>query len=507
MRKEKTALQSIGWRMGLWLPALLFLSNPNFHAIDLLPDAIGYLLLLAALRRVSALDESFAAVTRAMRRMAWLSLARVAGLVWAIGVADASEKPTLLLLVSFALGVLELMTILPACTQLFKGLSYLATRLDGKIVFEGARARRVARLTAKLEREEASGCLSEARRQKQYRRIRRVARHQSEDITDRVCFSCQLFAVVKTALCVLPELAALSSASYEAGTIRVNWYNHINLFRVFAMFIGIVVGTVWLVRMITYCTRIAKDTPLWERLLEKCVEDERAHPERVPARHMRHAIGWLTVACVFHANLYFDSINVLPGLLMSMALLAMLWTLRRYLPRALCWVGTTVFSLNTAISVYSYLAVWKFYAENDIFRVETHFQVREAYMSLVVTPAVLETITTVLSVAVVCVILRTMIVRYTGSHGVGSYRYTVEELLQIRRRQLGNLLILPLVLAVASFVCHVLYYRLLPTHEMFWIVDIIVAAALVIFTNLRLRDVRDDLDMTRMLGSANAQQS
>ena len=110
MRKEKTALQSIGWRMGLWLPALLFLSNPNFHAIDLLPDAIGYLLLLAALRRVSALDESFAAVTRAMRRMAWLSRARVAGLVWAIGVADASEKPTLLLLVSFALGVLELMT-------------------------------------------------------------------------------------------------------------------------------------------------------------------------------------------------------------------------------------------------------------------------------------------------------------------------------------------------------------------------------------------------------------
>ena len=157
--------------------------------------------------------------------------------------------------------------------------------------------------------------------------------------------------------------------------------------------------------------------------------------------------------------------------------------------------------------MYSYLAVWKFYAENDIFRVETHFQVREAYMSLVVTPAVLETITTVLSVAVVCVILRTMIVRYTGSHGVGSYRYTVEELLQIRRRQLGNLLILPLVLAVASFVCHVLYYRLLPTHEMFWIVDIIVAAALVIFTNLRLRDVRDDLDMTRMLGSANVQQS
>ena len=41
---------------------------------------------------------------------------------------------------------------------------------------------------------------------------------------------------------------------------------------------------------------------------------------------------------------------------------------------------------------------------------------------------------------------------------------------------------------------------------MFWIVDIIVAAALVVFTNLRLRDVRDDLDMTLMLGKADTQQ-
>jgi len=318
-----------------------------------------------------------------------------------------------------------------------------------------------------------------------------------------VCFSCQLFAVVKTALCVLPELTALSGASYEAGTIRVNWYNFINLFRVFAIFFGMIAGAIWLVRMIDYCRRIAGDTPLWERLLEKCDEDERAHPERVPARRMRWAIGFITVAGVFHANLYFDGINVLPGFLMSLALLAMLWTLWRYLPRLLCWVGTAVFSLNTAISVYSYFSVVKFYAEHDIFRVSTNFQVREAYTRLVVTPAVFETITTVLSVAVVCAVVWVLIHRYTGSHGVGSYRYTVEELLRIRRRQLGRLLILPLVLCVASFGCHVAYYYLLPTHEMFWIVDIVVAAALVVFTNLRLRDVRDDLDMMRMVEVGN----
>jgi hypothetical protein len=503
MRKEKTALQKINWRAGLWVTALIFLSNPNFHALDLLPDAIGYLLLIAALRRVSALDESFSEVTRAFRRMAWLSVARGVGLVWALALVGASEKPVLLLVISFALGVLELMTILPACTQLFKGLSYLATRLDGKIVFEGARARRIARLTYKLRRAEEMGNCDAARRQKLDRRIRRLARHQREDITDRVCFSCQLFAVVKTALCVLPELSSLSNASYEAGAIRVNWYNYINLFRVFAMFIGMIVGAVWLARMIDYCRRIAKDTPLWERLLHKCEEDELAHPERVPARHMRWAIGWLTAACVFHANLYFEDVNVLPSFLAPAALVAFLLTLWRYLPRKLCYIGLPVFGLHTAMSVYTYFSIAKFHADNEIFKVALQFQVREQYNRLVTTPAVWEAAFTLLSVAVVAVVLWVVIRRYTGSHGVGSYRYTVEELLRIRRVQLGRILIVPLILAVASIGCHVAYYCLLPEHPMFWIIDILASAALTVFTNLRLRDVCDDLDMMRMVDAKN----
>lgn len=499
MRKEKTALQKINWRAGLWVTALIFLSNPNFHALDLLPDAIGYLLLITALRRVSALDESFAEVTRAFRRMAWLSVARGVSLIWALTLVSASEKPMLLLVISLALGVLELMTILPACSQLFKGLSYMATRLDGKIVFEGARARRMAHLTAKLRYAEEMGTWDAGRRQKLDRRIRRLARHQREDITDRVCFSCQLFAIVKTALCVLPELASLSITDYEAGASRVNWYNYVNLFRVFAIFLGLIVGTVWLVRMVTYCVRIAKDTPMWGRLLAKCEEDELAHPERVPAKRMRWAIAWLTAACVFYANLYVDGINLLPSFLAPVALLAFMLTLRQYLPRKFCYIGVLAFSLHAVVSAYAYFSIVKFYAENEIFKVLLQFQVKEQYNRLVIRPAVWEAAFALLSLLAVAATLLVMIRRYTGSHGVGGYRYTVEELLRIRRSQLGRILLLPLALSVVTIGCHVAYYCLLPSYPMFWIVDILAAAALAIFTNLRLRDVRDDLDMMRMV--------
>jgi hypothetical protein len=218
---------------------------------------------------------------------------------------------------------------------------------------------------------------------------------------------------------------------------------------------------------------------------------------------MRWAIGWLTVACVFHANLYFEGFNILPSFLAPVALIAFLLTLRRYLPRKLCYIGLPVFALHAVMSVYTYFSIVKFYAENEIFRVALQFHVREQYNRLVITPSVWEAAFALLSFAVVVVVLWVVIHRYTGSHGVGSYRYTVEELLRIRRSQLGRILLLPLALAVVSIGCHVAYFYLLPKHAMFWIIDILVAAALTVFTNLRLRDVRDDLDMMRMVDAKN----
>ena len=53
MNREKTPLAALGWSRPLWLIALLFLANPGFHGYDVLPDFVGYALLLRGIGRVA----------------------------------------------------------------------------------------------------------------------------------------------------------------------------------------------------------------------------------------------------------------------------------------------------------------------------------------------------------------------------------------------------------------------------------------------------------------------
>ena len=499
MKKEKTALSRIGWRSYLWLPALLLLCNPNFHTLDLLPDVIGYVLLLVALRRLSDLDESFFEVKRACRRMAWLSVARGASLIWVLSFTAASEQPTLLLLCTFVIGVLELIVILPACTQLFRGLAYQATRLDGSAVFETVSARRIARINVKMERLERRGELTAQKREKMERRVRALGRQRRRDVTDHACRACQTFAVVKTALCVVPELAALSYGGYEVGASKFPWYSYINGFRAMAFVVGIVVGIVWLCRMISYCRHIARDTSFWERLETRCREDEAAHPARVPARRLRSAWVCISIALALGINFYVDNVNVLPGMLTPVALLVSLLFLHRYLPRLLTWTGIAVFAANAGVSTYAYLSQIGFFDEFYLSSYHGNWNVRAAYADRVLLPAAIEAVFALASLTVLALIVFCLIDRYTGSHGAATYQYSKEQLATIRRNQLKRHLLLPLIFGVVAIVMHVLYFYWLPEREMIWLVDFATAAAFAIFGPWRLWDVREDLDAERML--------
>lgn len=503
MRKQKTALQKINWRMGLWLPAVIMLSNPNLHAIDLLPDAIGYALLLVALRRVSALDESFGEVARAFRRMVWLSLARMVGLVWVYTMTSAGEHPTLLLTIAFAIGVLELLTILPALGQLFRGLSYIGTRLDGHIIFETARKRNIDRLTEKLRCAEQTGRWSPERCRKVDRKLRRMARQPGGDITDRMCFSCQLFAVLKTALCALPELAALSQAPYDAGATAFNWYAHINALRAMAWLVASVIGIVWACRVIGYCCRIAKDTPLWENLADQCDEDERLHPERVPKRRLRRAAYCLCVACIFCVDFQIDGINFLPGFITPLALwaaLAFLWPYLTHTVRAIC---AAVFSLGTITTTHFYLSCIRFFTEYDIVLYASNWNVREAYTRYVIDNLWIEVAFMHLMLAAVGLMLCSLIHRYAGKLSMATHKYTSEQINARRRSALRRHLLVPAILGVIMIAYRAVCYTILPAYAMVRWIDFAIAAIFAAFACLRILDVKDELNIESMLAGSS----
>ncbi len=485
-------------RMGLWVAALIFLCNPNIHAMDPLPDFIGYLLIVSSLRRVSAIDESFADASRGFRRMAWLSVARLLGLIWVFGATSATEQPVLLLIIAFVLGVLELMTVIPACHQLFHGLSYLSMRMDSHVVSERANAARLEALTARLQRAEREG-KSAAYRARLEQKIRRMSCAHAWDVTERACFLTQGFACVKTVLCVLPELTALADSSYAAGNIMFNWYAYIAGLRALAVLVGMVVGIAWLCSILSYCRRLAKDRALWDRLATRCDEDEATHPERVPARRLRRALFALTIACVFNMNFYMDGFNYLPDIITPVALIAALLALRSYLSAGWRLLCTLAVALQSVAATVLTVSSTSFFATHYVTDIRNVPGVAEAYTRLVFLPAFVNAGATVLSLIAFGAAIGCLIDRYTVTQGTALSQTPQEVLMARRCQKLKRHLIVPLILGLLSVVAHVVYYIYLPSVEQMWLIDFAMAAVFAVFAGVRLYRVREMLDEHRMV--------
>lgn len=495
MKEGREALHRIGWKRWLWAIALIFLFNPNFHGIDLLPDFVGYALLVRGLGRVSLLDESFGEARRLFRRLAWLSVARLVGVAWIFTVPSMEEQPTLILLLCFVVGVLELMLVLPACNQLFRGLSYVASRMGGNVVLRSTREDSVQRLQQKLARLDANDPATEPRRRAIKRDIARI--RGGSDITDVACRRCRMFAVLKVLLYAIPEMAALTDASYRAGTTLFNWYSYINGFRGMAMIVGLGIGLLWLVHTMLYCRRIEADGTLWVTLADACDADKAAHPERVPQRDFRRSAALVLIAFVFGLNFFVEEINILPGFVMSAFLLVSLIPLRHYLPKRLTVISAAGFLLHGVVSAVVYTMSVRFFAEH---RIEAYFRERTvmiAYDRLCVAVAI-ETAVTWGALALLAAVACSLIHRYTGSHDAATFCYTKPQIERIRRRQLKLHLLPVLILAALTALAHPFYFYFLPEYDFVWLIDVAPGLLLLLFAWLRLHDLGQELDMTKM---------
>lgn len=111
---------------------LFFLFNPNINIIDVLPDAVGYFLILVSIGKLCDLCPELEDARSAFIRMFWISLAKLPALLlmfW-ITAVNVGEQ-TIILLFAFCFSVAELVFGVRAFSMFFEGLAYLGTRQDG----------------------------------------------------------------------------------------------------------------------------------------------------------------------------------------------------------------------------------------------------------------------------------------------------------------------------------------------------------------------------------------
>lgn len=304
---------------GLWMAGALFLFNPNVNILDVLPDCIGYLLLLAGMRRAAHTLPYFDDATRYCRYLAILTATRLpAYFVMTSLAAGNNEQRVIITLFTLCYGIGELLLLFPAFRALFAGTEYLAERY-------GVRA----------------------------------AGTPAAALAARVA----MFAMAaKPVLAFLPELCWLSSKNVGYVDGRLSVIALYPYFVVAACVLGLIAGAAFLCTFLPFCRALQADAGLSDlsrQMAAEAPDGTLRGADRI--RRVTWGGRFLTIGAFCLIDLVFDDINYLPDFLGALCfLLAALCFLP--LARRRAKFAAVAAGVYLPLSVARYILSARFYA-------------------------------------------------------------------------------------------------------------------------------------------------
>lgn len=276
-------------KLGYMIVGCIFLFNPFINIIDILPDFIGYLFILRALFELSDLERNILSARKKFKAAMWVSLVK-ALLVFASMIFDS----TWYLILTFTFGILECMYLIPGFIDLFYGISYLEarytnhkSRFEAKPKYGGTFDKtEFADGTAYFElftekSEEILPLFEESVRFGDHTETVRLADAGfASKFREKIIYFYEsaearimsvIFIFVRSAAACLPELTAIAETG--TGYVESNPINDYSAMRWLLIFLlaifALIVGIVWLVRMIRYFNTFRKDTEFLSALKQK----------------------------------------------------------------------------------------------------------------------------------------------------------------------------------------------------------------------------------------------
>lgn len=341
MRTKQAA--KLGW--GCIIAGGIFLFEPFVSVFDILPDFVGYLLILHGLQTLSLLEGHLEAATRCFRRLALLSVGRLLSLLVVFGLMPATEQPVGHLLFTFTLGILDCIVLIPAWRELTQGLTQSAYLFGGSAILTSDR--------------------------------------HGRSRTDRFLRFTLIFMVLKEIMSVLPEVSVLfNSMSGEIQWSRWNFlYNYVGLLRLFAAVLVLIFGIVWLVKLIRYIGFLRRDTAYQESLRDAVGQYMELHPDHMPCRAIRSAVFWLGAASILCADIFADGVSVLPDAVAAACILVAVILLRRADLRENTTIAASVgFLVTSALAGFKRSAFLHELCEGSLMNADQYTATHNSYM-------------------------------------------------------------------------------------------------------------------------------
>ena len=280
---ERKVRKTLGLGLGLVSLSFIFYFIPDFMAvIDLTPDFIGYILLVAGLTALSDMNESIASARRIFIRMILFGILKIVAFVAAFTLSDGFEQPTTLLLFGFVLAVAECLLLIPAYRDLFDGVLYLGMREGGTAVFD-------------------------------------YGKHRRKNVTERMRISTVRFIIIKNLCVLLPEMLSLS-VNDGLDAYNYSFSSEINVFRAIGFVIALVFGIIWLVKIEKYFSKIKKDEIFMKNLVEKYRVEILPKTSIFLCRRLKLGLILLGIGTIFALDIYIggnDGFSILPDALFA----------------------------------------------------------------------------------------------------------------------------------------------------------------------------------------------
>ena len=243
-----------------------FLFNPVIGVNDFLPDFIGWLPILYGLGRLSDLSEDLAFAKKQATRLFYIGLARIAVMV----IMPSIEDKGLSLVFTFLSAVFETGLILLFFGGFFKGMSYLSIRQGGDVVSKNL---------------------------------------------NRVKTASAVFAVMRGAFNLLPELKYLSTSEYEGEITAFGTFDLANyptaLLIINLVFAGIA-GIVWLCLIIPWLRGVMSDSAFLRSLYASYSEKTSSDSLLLERRRINFALVALGIGFGLWTDIFLDGINYIP---------------------------------------------------------------------------------------------------------------------------------------------------------------------------------------------------
>lgn len=448
--KEKKASSKMSLGYGWFIAAVIFLVNPCLNVIDILPDFFGYMFLLRAVTKWSDLCLAMRGAVANISRLRWFMLIKMLSVV----LIPTTDKGMPLLL-TFSFAVIELIYILPAIGKFFDGMDYFATRFDGK-----------------------SPTMN----------------------INSVKSATYIFFIGKAALTLLPELCSLSSFEYSGFVTtapQIDFADFKNLFIIVNIVFTTLLGILWLVSILPYIQRIAKDTPFLTRILNAYNEEIAGDRNLAVRRNTKSTVTVVIAALAFIPNIALDNFNIIPNFAVGIFIL-LTWFYMKRLAKVSRWIPISAI-LSATVGIASFVLNIVFEITHGI-GIVIHRPDAAKAIAFYNYTRVLSGLDYVLMGICIClafialkrIILMLLEPTPTDDPRIAAMNSTSTKSMQ--RKLNGGLAVL-----LISVALNLVYTMIRASiHVAFWLIPFLATVVSVIWVSVMLRDICDQIDYKYM---------